>query len=491
MRFLLDTNILIPLEDSKITLRPSLANFVRLANEHGHTLIYHPASEDDIRQDTDVARRNQTLQRLGQYHRLDARPPCPWNEGATNRNDAADNEILYALSLNAAHALVTEDQGIHGKAKTRGLLHRVYTIQTAEDQLRRLHERVPVQLPNIDDVPLYSLTPLLGSPFFDSLRAGYPGRFDAWFETKAKAGRRAWVNWERDGVLGGICIYDRQDNEPIADEIALPGSALKLATFKVGETNRGKKVGELLLKAAFRYAKRNRLEHIFIHGDVDEHHFLFEVLEDFGFVRVGSHPGSDGRDAVYLKSHPAAPPEDDLPAFDYLRRYYPHFRHDAAIDKYIVPIQPGYHRILFPDYDSPLDRQMLLFRPSNTAGNAIKMAYLCHAQTKSIKPGDLVLFYRSHDERALTSIGVVESYDTLDDAADIVARVKRRTVYSMDEITKMAAKPTRVMLFRLVRHLEYSLSQAWLEHEGVLRGPPQSITKITHEKYEKIRAQGG
>lgn len=490
MRFLLDTNILIPLEDSKRPLLPSLANFVRLANAHGHTLIYHPASEDDIRQDADVDRRNQTLERLGQYTPLDVRPVCPWNVGVANRNDSADNEILYALHLNAAHALVTEDQGIHSKAKARGLVHRVYTIQTAEDLLQRLHARVPVQLPNIEDVPLYSLTPHLGSQFFDSLRVGYGG-FNAWFETKAQEGRRAWVNWEREGVLGGICIYARQDNEAITENIILPGPALKLATFKVGDTNRGRKIGELFLKAAFRYATNNRLKNIFIHGDVDKHHFLFEMLEDFGFVRVGSHPGSDGRDAVYLKSHPLVAPPDPLPPFEYLCRYFPHFRHDEATSKFIIPIKPAYHRILFPDYDSPADRQMVLFRPPNTAGNAIKMAYLCHAQTKTINPGDIVLFYRSSDERAITTIGVVESYETLTDASEIVAKVKRRTVYSMADIDLMAQKPTRVMLFRLVRHLTNPLSQAWLEQTHVLNGPPQSITKIEHEKFETILAHGG
>ncbi|HUW36180.1 MAG TPA: GNAT family N-acetyltransferase [Rhodocyclaceae bacterium] len=489
MRFLLDTNILIPLEDSKLPLQPSLANFVRLANAHGHSLIYHPASEDDIRQDTNTDRRNQTLERLGQYTRLDARLGCPWNVGVSDRNDAADNEILYALHLNAAHALVTEDQGIHSKAKAKGLVHRVYTIQTAEDQLRRLHDRVPVQLPNIEDVPLYSLSPLLSSSFFDSLREGYP--FNTWFERKAQEGRRAWVNWEQDGILGGICIYARQDNEAIAENIVLSGPALKLATFKVGETNRGRKIGELLLKAAFRYAVDNRLENIFIHGDVDLHHFLFEMLEDFGFVRVGFHPGSDGRDAVYLKSHPIDPPPDHLPPFEYLRRYFPHFRHDASTGKFIVPIKPEYHRILFSDYVSPADRQLTLFRLSNTAGNAIKMAYLCHAQTKTINPGDVVLFFRSGDERAITSIGVVESYETLDDAAEIVARVKRRTVYSMADIDFMAEKPTRVMLFRLVRHLTNPLTQVWLEREQVLKGPPQSITKIANDKFETILAHGG
>jgi hypothetical protein len=489
MRFLLDTNILIPLEDSKRPLLPSLANFVRMATTHGHALLYHPASVDDIRQDGDIERRNQTLHRLAQYTPLLARPTCPWNNEGVDRNDAADNEILYALQLDAAHALVTEDKKIHAKAKPFGLVDRVYTIQTAEDLLRRLHEQQTVSLPNIDDVPLYSLSPLLQTSFFDSLRARYPG-FDAWFAQKARSGCNAWVNWERENELGGLCIYDRQDNEQITDALTLPGTALKLATFKVGETNRGKKIGELFLKMAFRHATINRLEYIFIHGDEEEHRFLFEMLEDFGFSKVGHHPGSSVQDAVYLKPHPLAAPDDPLLPFDFARRYFPHFRHDAAVSKYIVPIQPPYHRVLFPDYPSPMDRQMALFQQPNPAGNAIKMAYLCHSGTKHIEPGSIVLFYRSRDERAITSIGVVESYDTLSEAAAIVARVKRRTVYSMEDIGRMATKPTRVMLFRLVRHLENSLTQSWLEQAGVLNGAPQSITKISDDRFEKILAHG-
>ena len=40
-----------------------------LANQYGHELLYHPASEDDIREDTDIQRRDQTLQRMRQYTR--------------------------------------------------------------------------------------------------------------------------------------------------------------------------------------------------------------------------------------------------------------------------------------------------------------------------------------------------------------------------------------------------------------------------------------
>lgn len=486
MRFLLDTNVLIPLEDSNLVLGESLAEFVRLATTNGHQLVYHPASESDIKRDPNIERQRQTLSRLKQYFRLPDAPACPWNSPGLRANDVSDNEILYALKCAAVHALVTEDRGIHDKSRTLGLIDRVYTIQTATDWLRRLHAKVYVALPNIEDRELSYLAPHLDDVFFDSLRAGY-SNFDEWFLSKAREGKRAWVAWESREKVGGICIYAQQNNEAVTEEgLILRGPALKLCTFKVGEAVRGQKIGELFLKAAFRYATANSLEHIFIHGDEDQHHFLFQLLEDFGFLRVGSHPGSNGRDAVYVKRHPVSAPTDLLEPLEYLRRFFPHYRFDDVVGKYVVPIRPDYHKVLFPDYVSIADRQLALFPYDNYAGNAIKLAYLCYSQNRLLKPGDIVLFYRSIDEQALTSLGIVEQYTTLNDASLIAGLVKRRTVYSLREIEQMAQKPTRVMLFRLVRHLRRPFSKEWLQANGILKGPPQSITSLSTSSFQRL-----
>lgn len=493
MRFLLDTNILIPLENSNIPLVESLANFVRIAHENGHQLVYHPASEDDIARDTDVVRRQQTLERLKQYTRLADRPPCPWNMPEIRPNDAVDNEILYSLHCEAVHALVTEDRGIHDNARNRNLVDRVYTIQTAEDWLRRLHEKISVQLPNIEDVTLSSLTSYLSNEFFDGLRDGYQG-FDKWFRDKARDGREAWVAWDKPGTLGAICVYAVQPDELITKEgTRLAGKSLKLCTFKVGPSVRGRKIGELLLKMAFRYATVNHLEHIFIHGDPDQdqHHFLFELLEDFGFSRIGTHPDSKAKDVVYLKRHPVLPPIEDMEPFKYFRLYFPHFKSDSRINKYVIPIRPEYHRILFPDYSSPADRQLRLLGSPNTAGNAIKLAYLCHAPIQLMSPGDVVMFYRSGDERAITSLGIVENFQLLADADEIARLVRRRTVYSMEEIINMANKPTRVILFRLVRHFNNPVSHAWLKNNNVVNGNIQSICSISNDAFKRIWKYAG
>lgn len=486
LRFLLDTNVLIPLQDSLQVLESSLANVVRLASIGGHQLMYHPANIADFERDANAERRQRNLQRIRQYPALHEPAPCIWNTPGTGPNDACDNELLYALHCDAVHALVTEDRGIHAKARLRGLAHRVYTIQTAEDWLKRLHETRQVVLPNIQDVPLYSLTPELSDAFFDSLRNGYPavvGRdgFDDWFRKKARENRHAWIYRHDDGALGAICIYQIQNDETLNDEgDVLPGAAVKLCTFKVGETVRGRKIGELFLKAAFRYATENQCEHIFITASAQSQDYLIRVLMDFGFEERGTYHG----DMVLVKTHPTLPPQvDDVTPIDYVKRYFPHYQSDSYVQKFIVPIQPHYHRILFPDYASI---QAHLFAPLGNVGNAIKLAYLCHAQTNSVRIGDILLFYRTDDEKAITSLGIVDQFEMSNDSAAIASLVSRRTVYSLTEIDQLARKLTKVILFRLVCHFSSTVSYKRLIQDGVVSGPIQSIRKISDESFSRI-----
>jgi len=491
LRFLLDTNVLIPLQDSLQVLEGNLANFVRLASIGGHQLTYHPANIADFERDSNSERRLRNLQRITQYPALHDPAPCIWNTSETGPNDACDNELLYALHCDAVHALVTEDRGIHAKARTRGLAHRVYTVQTAEDWLKRLHETRQIVLPNIQDIPLHSLTPELPGAFFDSLRNGYPPTtsrvgFDEWFRDKAREDRHAWIYRDNNGVLGAICIYQIKNDEVLNDaDETLPGPALKLCTFKVGELVRGRKIGELFLKAAFRFATENQCAHLFITASAESQDYLIRVLMDFGFAERGTYCG----DVVLVKPHPVVqPPTDGADPIEYVRRYFPHYRSDSLVQKFLVPIQPRYHEILFPDYVS---LQPGLFAPTGNVGNAIKLAYLCHAQTKSVRPGDVLLFYRTDDEKAVTSLGVVERFEVSSDGAQIASLVSRRTVYSLGEIDELAKKPTKVILFRLVGHLPTVVPYERLMQDGVVTGPIQSIRKVSDVSFSRVLVASG
>jgi len=481
VRILLDTNIIIPLEDSSTVLAESLGKLVKLANENGHQLLIHPASIEDLNRDKDKERRRISVSRIQKYTALIAPPTFTDSDreklklSETSDNDRIDNLIIFALYKNAVNLLITEDREIHKKAAKLGIDERVHYIQQAASSLEILHSKFHVDLPNIDELSLHQIN--LSSSFFDSLRKSYPG-FDNWYNDASMSGRRAWVHLDGAGHLGAIAIYKVESSPIVTDNnTGLPGNVLKLCTFKVGESLRGRKIGELLLKASFRYATVNQLTSIYLTMRPDEQPYLADLCEDFGFKEFGEHKD----DFVYVKDHPVSPPNLRIDPFLFHQRYYPHFNSDENVSKYIVPIRPEFHTILFPD----IQQQGSLFI-SGTAGNAIKQAYLCHAKLAGIRPGDLLLFYRSKDQKAITSIGVVEQIADTQDKDKILELVSKRTVYSYEDILSMAEKQTKVLLFRLAKHLDETKEYQWLLDNNIVRGQIQTIRRISDDSFRKI-----
>ncbi len=487
MRILLDTNVVIPLEDSSKVLEESLSELVRLSTEFNHQLVVHPSSYDDIQRDSDKDRREISISRFKKYPLIEKPPVLPDTAelnglGLTQSddNDRVDNEIIFAIYRDAANILVTEDRDVHKKAVLLGIESRVHYIQQATAFLKLLHKRVAVFLPNIKEMYLHEID--LRSNFFDSLRVDYE-EFDDWYKRCSAAGRKAWVYQNEQGIPAAILIFKEERDKVITDEgKGLSGRILKLCTFKVGEEIRGRKIGELFLKAAFRFATDNKMGHIYIHMRPGKQIFLEDLCIDFGFYYFGEYKG----DHVFVKDHPIQPPASDSLAVEYVKRYYPHFKCGSSTQIYIVPIMPMYHGILFPDNQ----KQPLLFT-SSAAGNAIKQAYLCHAPIHGLVPGDILLFYRSHDFKAVTSIGIVESAHEYKDPAKIMEVVSKRTVYSYDDIVEMAQKKTKVILFRLVTHLPKSISYDWLLKREVVSGIIQTIRRITHESFRKVVKESG
>ena len=88
--------------------------------------------------------------------------------------------------------------------------------------------------------------------------------------------------------------------------------------------------------------------------------------------------------------------------------------------------------------------------------------------------------------RAITTLGVVESYQWSNSASEIAQIVSRRTVYSDDEIVQMAEHETKVMHFRFICHFENPVPYNELRRLRVIRGPIQSITHITNDSFSRI-----
>src|SRR5690554_7936192 len=70
MRVLIDTNILIHLEDNKV-INESFAQFYRLAISNNCKVMYHPlAIPKDLNRDKDARRREITMSKLQKYEKL-------------------------------------------------------------------------------------------------------------------------------------------------------------------------------------------------------------------------------------------------------------------------------------------------------------------------------------------------------------------------------------------------------------------------------------
>jgi len=479
MNILLDTNILIPFEDTRRLLDPRLAELRRLADELGFRLYIHPAQILDIKQDRNIERREIVLSRLPQYAKIPNPPVLRDDElkrygwSQSNENDRVDNSLLHAVIRGAANILISEDKGIRRKGIRAGIQERVYRLDQALDLLNRQRQPREFRVPyGIRDRYLHEFE--VHSSFFDSLRDGYDG-FNNWYDKAAQSHRRCWCIADESGRdLHAICIYKIEESPSVTDDgKKLNGRALKLCTFKVGEAIRGMKIGERLLFTAFKYAAESNLEWVFAHTNSVQHRHLIELFSDYGFQIVGEYKG----DEVYAKPMRPGLLDQSVSPLDYAIRYYPHYRDDLSLDRYLVPIRPAYHEDLFPDISDfsqgLFANDLSMFGPQS---NTIKKAYICNSNTSDIEPGDLLFFFRTKDRRSIEVVGVVETAIRTEDLDLIMSLVAKRTVYSRKQLSNLVnagRHGSLVILFRLVRYIE-PISASVLEHAGV-KGPYQTI----------------
>ncbi len=253
---------------------------------------------------------------------------------------------------------------------------------------------------------------------------------------------------------------------------------LKICTFKV--LKQGYKIGELLLKQTFNHVISNNFRHVYLTLEKNKHPFLEILLLDYGFYSHGI--DTKGRDTVFVKDFPAQPPITNDSPLEYAIKYYPYIKLSSN-SSYIVPIRPEYHKILFPELEVQSD---FFVSESASAGNAIKQAYLCLSPIKSIVPGDILFFYRTQDEKAITTYGIVEEFYIEQNPEIIFQRVSKRTVYSMDDIKKMSNKKVKIILFRFIQHLNMRVSFKRLKDTKIINGSIQSILKLDNNKFQAL-----
>lgn len=483
--FLLDSNIAItsdPLSHKLEAGAESALQFFRLANTHHHDVRTHAASRVDFERIKDPAKRTARLALFERYEPLVSPPAISKRQESvlgqppSGSNDGVDQLLLAAIVGNAAEYLVTEDTGLHRKARRMGVDARVLTLSDAVAMLRALHAELPRTPPSVNRIKTHELD--IGDAIFDGLKNDYDG-FVGWFEGAARSQRDALLI-HGDEEHAGIAILKR---EPTGEH-GLTGPQLKVCTFKVADGYSGQKYGELLLKAIFEQAHTERYVGLYV-TVLDKQEALIALLEDFGFQSLPEVRTSVG-ELIFAKPLIPAEPDPALHPLDFHITYGPPALKLADSQPFAIPIEPRWHRVLFPDAEPAPEDALFPETVGLTTqpfGNALRKAYLCNASSRLLQPGDPLLFYRSRDEKAVFVVGICEDTLVSRDPAEIVAAVGRRTVYSLPQIEALARNgEVLVVMFRQDRVLrDDPMTLDDLVQNQVLTTWPQSITRTRPE----------
>ncbi|WP_371369728.1 GNAT family N-acetyltransferase [Pseudomonas sp. QL9] len=505
--YLIDTNIIIGLEDNK-TVQPAFAAFIQLATKNKVDVYIHEAAKDDIARDKNSERRKISESKLAKFTYLakvrgfDANSLGEEFGSIRKPNDVVDVTLLHALHIGAADFLVTQDRGLHDRARKHSseLGRRVLLIADAVELLQTTFEPKESPVRFVEEVAAHTIP--LTDTIFDSLREDY-APFDQWWKEKCvREHRPCWIvaDYNSKDIAGLIVRKDETSDN--TDALTPAEKILKICTFKVRPESRGFKLGELLLKKVFWFAQKNKYDLVYV-TTYKTQTSLIDLLEYYGFQHTGTKP--DG-ELIYEKTFSTKrldrQPGQSL--FTTARINYPRFVTDSKVRAFGIPIKEEYHDTLYPD---------LKFRPQadlfesagmtggpQRPGNTIRKVYLCRAKSNLGEPGSILFFYKGkskHDpSQVIAAVGILEEIASASSTKQLMTLAGGRSVYSESEIESWGATeedPIKVINYLLVGYIEPPVGISELKEMSIFGAhPPQSIFEIkTNLRNLVIRANLG
>lgn len=425
MKVLLDTNIIIHREASKIVNQDIGILFNWLDKLH-YTKCVHPLTAEELKKNISKETVATMGIKLTNYQILKTEAPFHnvvkevSSDFDVTENDFSDTKLLNEVYNDRVDILISEDKKIHTKAKMLGISERVFRIDN-------FLEKITAEHPDLVNYKVLSVKKeyfgniKLQDQFFDSFREDYNG-FDKWFNNKSD--EAAYVCFDNN-VLSAFLFIKREDENENYQNINppfVPKKRLKIGTFKV--TSNGFKLGERFLKIIFDNARKSKVEEIYvtIFDKRPEQFRLISLLEDYGFKFYGEKTTLSGIEKVYVrefsKNADALHPKNTFPWLS------------KESDIFIIPIRPEYHTELFPDSilrtESTDD-----FIENEPYRNSISKVYVSHSYNRNLKSGDIIVFYRSGGiyKGVATTIGIVENVvNNINNLNELINVCRKRTV---------------------------------------------------------------
>jgi predicted nucleic acid-binding protein len=304
MRVLLDTNIVIHREASRVTIE-DIGILFKWLDRLRYEKYLHPITIQEINKLKNKDDLETFNIKLTSYVSLNV--PAPLHPNVTkicapldkNQNDSNDTLLINEVYNDRVDVLITEDKKIKKKANLLNIADKVFSIDS-------FLAKVIAEHPDLSDYKTLSVKKEyfgkinLSDQFFDSLKEDYPG-FEHWFNKKSQ--ETAYICQSEAGVSAFLYLKVEDEHEPYPEitPVFSRKKRLKVGTFKAA-LNRHL-LGERLVKIIFDNAVRYQVDEIYVTilDKRTEQRWLIKMLEDYGFEHYGHKQNEHSRELVYVR----------------------------------------------------------------------------------------------------------------------------------------------------------------------------------------------
>lgn len=493
MKILLDTNIIIHRENTKVTNQSIGLLYYWLDKLHYEKMI-HPYSVKELRKFGDSQMQKLYDVKLLAYFEMKTIAPqsekfkSELRETPKSENDEIDNQLLYEVHCGRVDMLITEDRRMRNKAIVLGVAEKVFSINafiekvTSENPELVNYKHLSVKKQYIGNVDVSNV-------FFDSLRDSYQG-FDIWFAKKSS--EEAYVCYSDSNLILGFLYLKTEDIDSDYHDITpqfLPKRRLKIGTFKIDST--GFRLGERFVKIIFDNAIERNVEEVYVtlFENRPELMALEALLKRWGFFDYGTKETNGKKEKVLIKKMKKYDPMLSI------KENFPNVNYRVA--KRILPIFPQYHTNLLPDSQLKTENEVDFI--GNIAHRyALQKVYVTWGMKSDVGVGDIVLFYRTGESgrkaytSVLTTVAVIDEFVTnFKNKNQFMDYCENRSVFTKAELNDFWERHRNnicVVKFIYIKSLQSKLNLKYLWDNNIVVPPngPRPFFKISDEQYKGI-----
>jgi len=328
----------------------------------------------------------------------------------------------------------------------------------------------------------------LEDSFFDSLKSDYR-EFCSWY--RKKADEEAYVLYSGSEISAFMYLKVEDGEVTDVDPPLAAAHRIKIGTLKVDP--HGTKLGERFIKKAIDHCVVEQAEELYV-TVFRKHDALIRLLEEFGFVETSKKETPNGEELVLVKclGHLVGDLRKDYPIIVARGR-----------NKFLLAIYPKWHTKLFPD--SILDNEPYDILTDVSHTNSIQKTYVCFMDLSLLRNGDLVLIYRTTDDKGpawyrsvLTSVCTVEevrSRDTFADANEYVKYTEPFSVFNGADLLKWwRRKGNKLYVIKMLYNAAFSkrlIRRDLVEKFGLDADAYWGFMQISDSQFSDILMNGG